>query len=153
MEVAVTVGIVVAGLLVARLHLHHRQRASLTVDGYQKARVVINGRYRPDMLRVQQGVPVRLRFLRREDNPCSERVIFAGFGIDRRLPAFQETTVEFVPTVAGTFLFTCQWGMYRGSLVVTAPRGGPKSPRAIKSEESMAEAKERTYIKGQGIER
>ena len=79
---------------------------------------IINGRYRPDTLRLRQGIPVRIHFLRREDNPCSERVIFSKFGVDRRLPPFQKTTVEFVPTATGTFLFTCQWGMYRGKLEV-----------------------------------
>ncbi|MBI2872546.1 MAG: cupredoxin domain-containing protein [Chloroflexi bacterium] len=123
--VAAVGGAVVAVMvcLLARRLSHAPVQAVLGPTGYQEARVVINGRYRPDTIRVQQGVPVRVRFLRREEDPCSERVVFAGFGIDRRLAAFQETTVEFLPTAPGTFLFTCQWGMYRGRLVVTAARG------------------------------
>lgn len=129
----VVVAVVALGLLLARRLRRVQSQAVLSPEGYQEARVTINGRYRPDVLRVQQGVPVRIRFLRSEDNPCSERVVFAGFGIDRRLPAFQETTVEFVPTTAGTFLFTCQWGMYRGRLVVTPARGRPKAVQTVKA--------------------
>lgn len=133
------VAALVAGLFLARRLRGAQHLVALSPEGYQEARIVINGRYRPALVRVQQGIPVRIRFLRREDNPCSERVVFAGFGIDRRLPAFQETTVEFVPTSTGTFLFTCQWGMYRGRLVVMAP--GRRVVRAVTAEGNMAEAK------------
>ncbi len=118
--VFVVVGLVIAGGVLAshRLPAKHADAAP-SADGFQEATISINGRYRPGVIKVRQGVPLRLRFLREEDNPCSERVIFSGLGIDRRLPAFHETTVEFVPTTAGTYLFTCQLGMYRGELVVT----------------------------------
>lgn len=127
--------LVIAGVLAAALVLvlvlagrlrHSSARAILSQDGYQEATIVINGRYQPDTIGVAQGVPVRLHFLRREDNPCSERVVFSAYGVDRRLPAFQETTVEFLPTAPGTVLFTCQWGMYRGKLVVVASRKGER---------------------------
>ena len=62
-------------------------------------------------------------FIRLKDEPCSERVIFSGVEVDRRLPAFHETTVEFTPEALGTYLFTCQWGMYRGKLIVTSADG------------------------------
>jgi plastocyanin domain-containing protein len=137
--VAVAIGGLAAalGLLLAYGHLRMRKaaRAALSPKGYQEARVTINGRYHPDTVRVQQGIPVRIRFLREEDNPCSERVVFSHFGVDRRLPAFQETAVEFVPTAIGTFLFTCQWGMYRGKLVVTPARGRLKTAPTIRPEE------------------
>lgn len=117
--------LVLALILAGRLGRNSPQ-AIRSQDGYQEATIIISGRYRPDTIWVALGVPVRLHFLRREDNPCSERVVFSAFGVDRRLPAFQETTVEFVPAAPGTFLFTCQWGMYRGKLVVMAPRKGER---------------------------
>lgn len=94
--------------------------AELNRDGYQEATIIINGRYHPDSLHVAEGIPVRLHFVRREDNPCSERVIFSGLPVDRRLPPFKDTVVEFTPRTPGIFLFTCEWGMYRGKLVVRA---------------------------------
>ncbi|MBI4336322.1 MAG: cupredoxin domain-containing protein [Chloroflexi bacterium] len=121
------------GLALALLLLHagasRRTWAKTTVQpgGFQEASITINGRYQPETIQIVQGLPVRLHFYRKEDNPCSERIVFAGFGIDRRLPPFQETTVEFLPVATGTFLFTCQWGMYRGKLVVTAPSDRPRA--------------------------
>ncbi|MEE8362463.1 MAG: cupredoxin domain-containing protein [Dehalococcoidia bacterium] len=91
-------------------------------DGYQEVHVNIKGRYRPDSVEVRTGMPVRMWFNRAEDEECSERVIIAGMGIDRYLPAFRETVVEFLPREPGTFLFTCQAGMYRGRLVVRPRR-------------------------------
>ena len=111
--------------------------AVLSPDGFQQASVTIDGRYQPDTLRVEEGIPVRLRFIRNEDDPCSERVVFSAFGVDRRLPAFQETTVEFVPTKTGIFLFTCHMGMYRGRLMVT-----PSKQRSMPTE-ALAPEKQR----------
>ena len=117
----------VALVACGRLRTRRAGRATITPEGRQEATITINGRYHPDTIHVERGIPVRLHFLRKEDNPCSERVVFSAFGVDRRLPAFQETIVEFVPVSIGTFLFTCQWGMYRGKLVVMASRGRTKA--------------------------
>jgi hypothetical protein len=87
-------------------------------EGRHEFTIVVQGRYRPERVVVTQGDRVRLRFRRLEDDPCSEWVVFSGIGLERRLPAFQETLVEFVPTVPGEQLFTCQWGTYRGKLLV-----------------------------------
>lgn len=104
-------------------------RANVTEGGYQEARVRIHCGYEPRTLEVLQGVPLRLYFKRDEDAPCSERVIFSEIGIDRRLPAFKETTIEFIPRKAGTFLFTCHMGMYRGRLIVRPAKSQVGSPR------------------------
>ena len=101
-----------------------RVRAVQDPGGYQAASITVKGRYYPEVVEVEQGVPTRLHFIRDEDVECSERVIFAGVGVDRRLLPFQETTIEFVPREQGEFLFTCQRGVYRGTLVVKPPRGG-----------------------------
>ena len=105
-------------------------RARLGHSGFQEARVTIRGRYQPATVSVAQGVPVRLRFFRDEDTPCSEHVIFAGIGIERRLPAFKETVVEFVPEEPGEFLFTCEMGMFRGRLIVSPDKRSARRQRA-----------------------
>lgn len=94
-------------------------QTDVTVEsGVQDVTVIVHREYRPSVVRVVQGVPVRMRFVRNEDTPCSGRVIFSGFGIDRRLLPFSETVIEFVPETVGEFLFTCEMGMYRGWLIV-----------------------------------
>lgn len=106
-------------------------RAVITTDGYQEAHVRIHGGYEPKTLEVLQDVPVRIIFHRNEDTDCSERVIFSDIGIDRRLPAFKETTIEFTPSQAGRLLFTCHMGMYRGSLIVRPAKSQSGSSKGV----------------------
>lgn len=105
--------------------LFHRSetiRAKTGSDGVQQLTIVVRGRYRPSTVVVERGIPVRLLFDRQEDQVCSERVIFSAFQHEHWLAPFAITTVQFIPTRAGEFLFTCALGMYQGRLVVREPR-------------------------------
>ena len=86
--------------------------------GVQELDVRVSGGYHPTVVVVRAGSPVRLSFVRAEDTPCSGRVIFGGLDLDRRLPAFATTSIEFLPEEPGEYLFTCELGMYQGWLRV-----------------------------------
>ncbi len=94
--------------------------------GIQEIAVTVKGGYQPDTILVRAGQPVRLRFYRDETADCSERVVFEQFGIDRQLPAFETTDIEFTPTEPGEFPFRCGMSMLKGLLVVE-PAGGAKA--------------------------
>lgn len=120
----IVIGLIAAGavaalsLLLARRWYRRTATVAVGNDGYQEATIRVYGRYRPQVVTVRSGRPVRLRFLREENTPCSERVIFEGLGIERRLPTHQETRIELTPSRPGSYMFTCQMGVYRGWLVV-----------------------------------
>lgn len=95
-----------------------QQRAQLKGNGTQEARVVVQGRYRPDRIELVAGVPAVLRFDRREDDACSELLISELFPSVHRLRPHAETLVRFTPTVPGVYAFTCGLGMYSGVIVV-----------------------------------
>lgn len=97
--------------------------AAHEAPGVQEIAVTVKGGYQPDTILVQAGTPVRLRFYRDETADCSERVVFEQFGIDRRLPAFETTVIEFTPTEPGEYPFRCGMSMLKGLLVVE-PAGG-----------------------------
>ncbi|MFO0852410.1 MAG: cupredoxin domain-containing protein [Gemmataceae bacterium] len=86
--------------------------------GVQEVEVVVRGGYTPDRIEVRQGRPVRLTFLRRESNPCTEQVILGDFGISRTLPEGERVAVEFTPDRPGEFTFHCGMNMVRGTLLV-----------------------------------
>jgi len=92
--------------------------AAIVGAGVQEVRVTVKGGYNPDTIVVQAGQPVRLQFYRDETADCSERLVFEKFGIDRQLPAFQTTTVEFTPEQPGEYPFRCGMNMLKGLLVV-----------------------------------
>ena len=93
-------------------------RAMLTSSGYQEAMILVKGGYTPDTIVVERGTPVRLVFQREEASPCSEQVVFDAFGKSARLPEGKPVALELMPAESGSFPFTCQMGMLRGTLVV-----------------------------------
>jgi len=96
-------------------------RARLGREGVQEIDVAVHNGYKPDVIVVRRGIPLSLNFNRLEDDPCSEKVICSDVYCEVRLPAFQRTPVEFVPTRSGEFLFTCSFGMYQARLIVEEP--------------------------------
>lgn len=93
--------------------------ASAGANGVLEIEVRVKGGYEPAVLQVPRGAAVRVTFDRRETSGCSEEVVFPDFGIKRFLPAFEKTTIEIHPEVAGTFGFTCGMSMLQGQLIVT----------------------------------
>ena len=93
-------------------------RAAVASSGYQEAMVLVKGGYTPDVIVVEHGRPVRLKFRREESAACSEMVVFNDFGKSAKLPTGETVAVEFLPEKPGDYEFTCQMGMLRGKLVV-----------------------------------
>ena len=119
-QVAVTAGgAVLLGLVFWFFLGPRRATAARLSGGVQEVEVVVRGGYTPDRIEVRQGRPVRLTFVRRESNPCTEQVVFGDFGIARELPEGERVAVEFTPHHAGEFTFHCAMNMVRGTLVVT----------------------------------
>jgi hypothetical protein len=84
----------------------------------QEVTITVAGGYEPSEVRLKKGVPVRLRFIRKDTGGCSEELLIPDFGVKRTLPGLGETVVEFTPDKVGTFPFTCGMKMLKGQLVV-----------------------------------
>ena len=103
-------------------------------DGVQEVHVVVKGGYTPDTIVVRVGKPVRLQFYRDETVDCSERVVFEKLGIERELPPFRTTAVEFTPSEPGEYRFRCGMSMLKGVVVVEpadADRPAAESPHKL----------------------
>jgi plastocyanin domain-containing protein len=79
--------------------------------------LVDNGVYTPARIEVPAGRPILLEFLRKDQSPCAEQVIFDDLGIVAELPVGEKTRVTVIPPQPGEYEFTCQMKMYRGVLV------------------------------------
>lgn len=91
--------------------------AAAGAGGLQEIVVTVKGGYDPGVIKVRHGVPVRLLFDRQEESGCSEEVVFPDFRIQRFLPPFVRTPIEFTPERPGTYEFTCGMRMLRGKVV------------------------------------
>src|SRR5215470_20007194 len=126
-DLVVIVGaVVLSGVLGWFFFGPRRARAAELVGDAQLVTVTVRGGYSPDLVRVRQGVPLRIVFDRQESGECSSRVVLSDFAVNRPLPAFTQTTVQLVPDRAGEFEFACGMNMVHGTLVVE-PTGGSQT--------------------------
>lgn len=101
--------------------------AATAASGAQEVRIVVKGGYDPDTVFVEAGRPVRLLFYRDETAECSARVVFDRLGLERELPAFQTTAVEFTPAEPGDYAFRCHMDMLHGRVVAQIGREGARA--------------------------
>lgn len=111
---AVAIGFIVWFFWLAR---QEGVKAALTSGGYQEAMILVKGRYTPDVIRVEAGTPVRLKFRREETSSCSEMVMFPDFQKSAQLPEGEVVSIELMPKTKGAYGFQCQMGMLRGKLI------------------------------------
>lgn len=93
-------------------------RRADVVGGVQEVKVTVKGGYSPSVIRVREGVPLRLTFDRQEAGDCTSRVVFADFAASKTLPAFGTAVLEFTPDKVGEFDFACGMNMIHGTLIV-----------------------------------
>jgi Cu+-exporting ATPase len=105
-----------------------KAHAAQLAGGVQRVEVVVRGGYRPDVIRVRQGVPVELVFDRQESGDCTSRVVFGDFALSAALPAHERTTVRLMPDRAGSFGFACGMNMVHGTLLVDPAPDGATPP-------------------------
>jgi len=93
----------------------------------QEVRIVVRDGYDPDTILVEAGRPARLLFYRDETSECSERVVFETLGIERELPAFETTAVDFPPVAPGDYPFRCGKGVMEGRVVAQVGGDGARA--------------------------
>lgn len=103
-EILVVVGAVVLSGFLGWFFFGAKQaRRADVVGGMQEVKVTVKGGYSPSVIRVQEGVPLRLTFDRQEAGDCTSRVVFADFAASKSLPAFGTAVLEFTPAKVGEF--------------------------------------------------
>ena len=75
-------------------------RATLR-DGVQQATITVRGGYSPDIVTMQAGIPITLRFDRKETGECTSHVVFPDLGTDTMLPGNETTEMSLPPLPAG----------------------------------------------------
>ncbi|TLY36445.1 MAG: heavy metal translocating P-type ATPase [Nitrospirae bacterium] len=124
------VGLGLSGILGWFFFGPKKAHAATQLGNLQEVTVTVKGGYSPDLVRVRQGVPLRIVFDRQESGECTSRVVFPDFALNRSLSAYGQTTVELLPDRAGEFGFACGMNMVHGRLIVESSTNGHGAPSA-----------------------
>lgn len=87
--------------------------------------IVVEGRYTPSRITVEEGERIRLRFLRRDYGPCTREVVFPTLGLRRVLPPNETVVVDLPALAPGEHAFRCGMNMIHGTIAVVPRRGEP----------------------------
>ena len=79
---------------------------------------VKDGGYQPSLIKAEADKPVTLTFIRKDHSPCAAIVTFDSLGISAELPVDSRYQITLPALKSGHYEFTCQMGMYRGTLIV-----------------------------------
>lgn len=74
--------------------------------------------YTPNRIVAKAGTPIRITALADNNAGCSRSLTFKDFGIRKILNPGVPQTIEFTPTQAGKYVYSCGMAMFRGELVV-----------------------------------
>ncbi len=74
--------------------------------------------YHPSRVDLEEGIPSKLTFVRREQGACSRELVIPALGIRRELPRDVPVTIELPPLAAGGYAFTCGMNMMKGTIAV-----------------------------------
>ncbi|MBX9583604.1 MAG: cupredoxin domain-containing protein [Gemmataceae bacterium] len=100
-------------------------QARQSAIGVREVDITVRGAYSPNRVEVEAGRPVRMTFVREEQNACTAQVIFPDFGVVKDLPVGRPVSVEFTPERAGEYPFHCGMNMVRGTVVVSPATEAP----------------------------
>src|SRR5262249_60892988 len=74
-----------------------KARAAKMTGKLQEVTVVVKGGYSPDLIRVRQGIPLRMLFDRQESGEGTSRVVFSHFAPNPSPPPYATTAGEVPP--------------------------------------------------------
>ncbi|MEK7152679.1 MAG: cupredoxin domain-containing protein [Patescibacteria group bacterium] len=74
--------------------------------------------YDPNYIVVKKDIPVKINLQADNTAGCTRSIVFRDFGIQKTVPRGGSDVIEFTPTRAGTYQFSCSMNMARGTLIV-----------------------------------
>lgn len=88
------------------------------LEGNDLVITVENGIYSPSRINVPAGTLVEIKFIRKDQSPCSETLLIPELQISETLPLNKLKTIQLPTLSAGDYAFHCQMQMYRGQITV-----------------------------------
>jgi|SRR3989344_3530879 len=80
--------------------------------------ILVEGGYTPSAIKLDQGKPTTINFLRKDPSSCLEEVVIPEFKIRQFLPLNEKISIQVAPKQKGEFAFSCGMNMYHGKIIV-----------------------------------
>lgn len=80
--------------------------------------IIVEGGYKPSVLKLKKGVKITLTFTRRDPNSCLEEIVIPAFKVKKYLPINTPVNIEITGKEAGEFGFHCGMGMFSGKIII-----------------------------------
>lgn len=109
-------GIILIALIVWWFWLYKPKEAE--VGNNDLVIIVENGNYSPARIKVPSGEPVELKFMRKDQSPCSETLLIPELQISDTLPLNKLKAIHLPALKPGEYAFHCQMQMYSGQITV-----------------------------------
>ncbi|MQS75525.1 cupredoxin domain-containing protein [Companilactobacillus halodurans] len=84
----------------------------------QKVNVNVAGKYEPEVVNLEKGVPAELTFTRTKDQGCLDVVHSKDLDFETELPLNVSQTVNIPTDKSGEFDFSCGMDMFHGKVVI-----------------------------------
>ncbi len=95
-----------------------RTTATGVIEGQGTLEIIVDGGYKPSIIKVKKGQKVTISLLRKDPSSCLEEFILPDFKIKKYLPLGQKVDIEFTPEKVGEFGFHCGMNMFHGKVIV-----------------------------------
>lgn len=89
-----------------------------SMEASETVTITVDGGYKPNVIRIKQGKPVRLTFIRKDTNTCLEELYFPDYKIKEYLPMNTPVTITLNPPHKGMAGFHCGMNMFHGRIEV-----------------------------------
>ena len=105
------------GLLIALTYWFFFGKKDSVVYATDSSEIVVDGGYKPQVIRINSNKPVELTFVRKDANSCLEEIVFPDYGIKKYLPLNSPVKITLNPPHSRVSEFHCSMNMYRGKVV------------------------------------
>ena len=116
-KILVTAGGVGLAVFIFWFFFGKKEETSVAVGN--KIDVLVDGGYKPSVIKLRKGQKTTITLLRSDPNSCLEEFILLEFKIKKYLPLNKQVEIEISPTKPGEFKFHCGMNMFHGKVVVS----------------------------------
>lgn len=95
-----------------------RPSAAVATGADGKIDVIVDGGYKPQIIKIKKGQKTTLSLLRKDPSTCLEEFILPDFKIKKYLPLGKSVDIEITPAKSGEFGFHCGMNMFHGKVIV-----------------------------------